>query len=408
MKMKKIGIILLIVLVICLLNCTCVFANDENLDLTAKASLLIDNRTNKVLYSKNENEKMYPASMTKIVTAILALENCNLEDKVTASYKATTSVPSGYSKADIQVGEELTVNELLQMLLVHSANDAANVLAEYVGGSIDSFVSMMNTKANELDLINTNFTNSYGKQDKNHYTTATDLVKMMQYCLKNNDFRKIAGSASCAIRATNKSEPRLYTSTNLLIIPNTSLYYPYLTTGKTGFTSEAGECLISSAYKNDLELICVVFGSEENGINRFTETKALYEYGYKNYELKNIAYQNDVATTIQIANASKDTKSLDLLINETILALIKTSERNQEIIPEITLNNNITAPINEGDLLGKITYTTNGISYTTDLIAAHSVKKTKFYTYLFYIGFAIFVLLMTYLIFFGSRKNKYN
>ena len=126
---------------------------------------------------------MFPASTTKIVTAILVLENHSLDEKVTASYDAVMSIPSGYSTADIQIEEELTVEQLLELLLVHSANDAANVLAEYAGGSVSSFVSMMNTKANELGLSNTHFTNPYGLQDDNHYTTAHDLAIIMQYCL---------------------------------------------------------------------------------------------------------------------------------------------------------------------------------------------------------------------------------
>ena len=134
---------------------------------------------------------MYPASITKIMTAILTLENSKLNDKVIASHNATMSIPDGYSIANIQVGEELTVEQLLQLLLLHSANDAANVLAEHVGGSIESFVSMMNTKANELELKSTNFTNTYGMHDEKHYSTAYDLAILMKYCMKDENFRKI-------------------------------------------------------------------------------------------------------------------------------------------------------------------------------------------------------------------------
>ncbi len=226
----------------------------------------MDNKTQKILFSKNENEKMYPASTTKIVTAILTLENCNLDDIVTVSYDAVMSIPDGYSSASLQIGETLTVEQLLQLLLVHSANDAANVLAEHIGGSVESFVSMMNTKINELQLSNTHFTNTFGKHDDNHYTTAKDLATIMQYCIKNETFRKIAGSASCAIPATNKYGTRKYNSTNELIIPNSKYYYPILTCGKTGFTSQAGDCLVSCSYKDDLELICVILGGKT--INR--------------------------------------------------------------------------------------------------------------------------------------------
>ena len=227
---------------------------------------MLDNKTGKILFSKNENEKMYPASTTKIVTAILTLENCNLDDVVTVSYDAVMSIPNGYSSAFLQIDERITVEQLLQLLLVHSANDAANVLAEHIGGSVESFVTMMNTKVNELQLSNTHFTNTFGKHDNNHYTTAKDLATIMRYCIKNETFRRIAGSASCAIPATNKYGARKYNSTNELIIPSSNYYYPNLTCGKTGYTSQAGDCLVSCSYKDDLELVCVILGGKT--INR--------------------------------------------------------------------------------------------------------------------------------------------
>ena len=290
MKFFKNILILFFINLLLLSNTIYVFGatNDSNEpNLISRAAILIDNKSDKILYSKNMNEKMFPASTTKIVTAIIVLEHCSLNETVTASYDAISSIPNGYVTANIDGGEELTVEELLELLLVHSANDAANVLAEYVGGSIDSFVSMMNTKVNELGLNNTHFTNTYGLQNENHYTSAYDLSIIMKYCLKNDTFRKIAGSASCSIPATNKSEARSYSSTNELIIPDNSNYYSFVTVGKTGFTTEAGECLVSCAYKNNMELICVVLGgSTVNNIStRFSESKTLYEYGFNNFSI---------------------------------------------------------------------------------------------------------------------------
>ncbi len=368
---------------------------------TAEGIFLLDNRTNKILYSRSENKKMYPASTTKILTAIIVLENCNLNDVVSASYNAVMSIPNGYSTADIQIGEELTVEQLLELLLVCSANDAANVLAEYVGGSIDSFVSMMNTKLNELSLTDSHFTNAFGMQDENHYTTAHDLAFIMKYCLKNDTFRKIAGQASCAIPATNKSGTRTYTSTNELLIPETSHYYSYLTTGKTGFTTQAKECLVSSAYRDNLELICVVLGSND----RFADTRNLYEYAYSNYSIKNVVNEKDVVTNITVTNASRDTKNLDLLVNEMVPVLINNSESISEIIPEITLNENISAPIEEGTVLGKVKYSVDGVEYTTDLIASHHVKKSEILTYIFYACILIITILLIYGIFFHKNRN---
>ena len=407
MKMKKL-IVPIFILVFCLsfFKDSFVFANDEDKNTTepaisAQSAYLIDNRTNKVLFQKNSDKKMYPASTTKILTAILTLENCNVDDSVTASFDAVNSIPDGYSTANIQVGETLTVGQLLEVLLIHSANDSANILAEHVGGSVDSFVTMMNTKANEIGLNSSHFTNAYGKHDDNHYTTAHDLAILMKYCLKNDTFRKISGKASCAIPATNMSGTRTYTSTNELEIPKTRNYYPYLTSGKTGFTTQAKECLVSASYKDNLELICVVLGST----SRFNDTKNLFEFGYSNYCVKTIANERDVVSNITVSNATKDTKSLDLVLYEPISALMKTSDSLEDLKPEISLNDEISAPISENDVLGKATYSINGVTYTTNVVASHSVEKSNFWTYMIY-GFMFFVfLLLIYECFFNKKKR---
>lgn len=392
----------IIILILLIFNFSSVFAENDNLNLSAGATILIDNKTNKILYSKNENEKMYPASTTKIMTAILTIENCKLDDVVTASYDSVMSIPDGFSSANIKIGEQLTVEQLLQMLLVHSANDAANILAEHIGGSIDSFVSMMNTKLHELNLQNSHFTNSYGKHDESHYTTAHDLAFLMQYCLKNDTFRKIAGSASCAIPATNKSSSRLYNSTNELLISNNSSYYKYLTSGKTGYTSQAKECLVSSAYKDNLELIGVVLGSS----NRFGETKKLYEYGFSNYLIKNIVNQNDIATQIEVSNGTEDTRNVELILKDSIQALITVQEQNSKFEPEIILNNKISAPITENDVLGQIKYRIGGVEYTADLIASHNVERSVFLNYLLYLGITFIALFICYEFLFSHKKKR--
>ena len=370
---------------------TYVLANNTNSgpDINAESALLIDNKTNKVLYSKDMNRKMFPASTTKILTAILVLENHSLDEKVTASYNDVMTIPSGYSTASIQIDEVLTVEQLLELLLVHSANDAANVLAEYTGGSIDSFVAMMNTKINELGLSDTHFTNPYGLQDNNHYTTAHDLAIIMQYCLKNDDFRKIAGQASCAIPSTNKSEPRKYSSTNELLIAGNSNYYPNLIAGKTGYTSEAGECLVSAAYNDNLELVGVILNSN----NRFKDTRSLYNYGYTNFSIKNIVNEKDIITNVEVKNATKDTKNLNLLVSENIPVLANNSDDLSKIEPQITLNSDIKAPIEDGQVLGKVSYSVNGITYSTDLIAANNVEKSNFVLYCLY-GLGILILIL--------------
>ncbi len=403
LKLKKLVLLLFILLA----HTSFVFGYSEKPAIQSQAAILIDNKTGKILYSKNENEKMYPASTTKIVTAILTLENCHLDELVTISYDTVMSIPDGYSSASLQIGEQLTIEQLLQLLLVHSANDAANALAEYVGGSVESFVSMMNTKIHELGLSHTHFTNTFGMHNENHYTTAQDLATIMKYCIKNETFRKLSGSASCAIPGTNKYDTRRYASTNELILPNNKNYYPYLTCGKTGYTSQAGDCLVSCSYKDDLELICVILGGKtiENTSTRFSETKDLYQYGYNNYSVKTLVNTNDVVTQIEIPNATKDTKNLDLLASTSISALLENTLSKEEIPFEIKLKENIKAPIEPFDNLGTISYTVDGIQYEADLIASHSVEKSKLLKYILEIGIAFLILILIIKLILDKRKK---
>ena len=258
-------------------------------------------------------------------------------------------------------------------------------------------------RINELGLSNSHFTNVYGMHNENHYTTAHDLAIIMKYCLKNDTFRKISGQASCSIPSTNKYGTRTYNSTNELLIPNSSSYYKYLTTGKTGFTSQAKECLVSSAYKDDLELIGVVLGSN----NRFSDTRAIYDFAYSNYSIKIIANEGDIASNITISNATKETESLNLLLDESIPVLISNSQDISEISPEIILNDNISAPIEEGSILGKIKYTVAGVTYSTNIIAEHNVEKSKLPVYILYLSIAfIFIIICFILIYKKNSKKK--
>lgn len=408
---KKLMIVF-IVFLFTFLPTSFVLSSSEEPELISKSAILMDSKTKKIIYAKNEKKKMYPASTTKIMTAILTLEHCNLDDLVTVSYNTVMSIPEGYVSAFLQVGEQLTVEQLLQLLMVHSANDASNALAEYVGGSIPSFVTMMNTKAHELGLSDTHFTNTFGLHDENHYTTAQDLAILMQYCIKNENFRRFSGKASCAIPATNLYDVRRYNSTNELIIPNHQNYYSYLTCGKTGHTTQAGDCLVSCAYKNNLELICVVLGGQmiDNVSTRFSETKALYEYGYNNYSIQPLWNENDIMTQIEVSNAQKDTKNLDLLATSTVHALLDNSFSKNNVNFRVDLKDDIEAPIAQGEILGSISYEKDGITYKTNLMASHSVEKSKLLFYLIGIGIVvlILILLLIYFVLFHKKEKNYN
>ena len=398
-------IILFCLIILLLSNLSFTFAKTNEPNLTAKSAILLDRKTGKILYNKNENERMYPASTTKILTAILTLENCNLNDVITIDHDITSTIPYGYTIVELQIGEQFTVEQLLQILLVHSANDVANLLAEHIGGSVEGFADMMNKKLKELGLSNTHFTNPSGIHDDNHYTTAKDLASIMEYCIKNKEFVRLSSMPSCNIPATNKHQARIYESTDRLIVPNDSKnYYPYLICGKTGYTDPAGECLVSYAHKDDLELICVVLGGEtiDNTPTRYSETKTLYEYGYDNFSVRKIVDSNDFVEQIKVENGSLSTRDLYLLANTSISALLPNSESKDSIETVINLNDNIKAPINQGDILGTVSYKIDGKEYKTELIASHS--------YLLYYMIEVFIgivlVLIVYLIFLNKRKNK--
>lgn len=407
-KLKKLTFLIALIILI-FINTYC-FAENENITIYSESAILIDSNTGRILYEKNSEEKKYPASTTKILTAILTLENCNLEDTVTASYEAISQIKPGYSNASIQIGEELTVEQLLNVLLVHSANDAANVLAEFVGGSMSSFSSMMNTKANQIGCTNTHFINPSGIHDDNHYTTAHDLALITQYCMKNETFRSIVSKTVCKIPATNKHDERTYTNTNELIIDTKKKpfnYYEYAIGVKTGYTSQAKHCLISASVKDNLELICVILGAdkESSGLApRYEDSKNLYEFAYNNYSLKNIASKNSIVTSTTISNGNKDTRNLDILLEDDVNVLIANSGNIENIAPEIILNDNLSAPITSGSVVGIAKYNIDGIEYEQTLIASHDVIESKMMIKIFEFFF-ILIILSLLLTFFSTRKK---
>lgn len=412
--MKRNKILIIITLILLVLINLVNYSYADTPQISAGAALLMDASSGKILYEKNAQEKMYPASTTKIMTAILTLENCAVNDVVSVPYDALKIIPSGYAVAALQAGEELTIDQLLRVMMVHSANDAANVLAFHMAGSIDGFAIMMNQKIKELQLNHTHFTNPSGKHDANHYSTAHDMAMLMQYCMKNETFRSYAGLKSCTIPATNKYEERIFKTTNELLIVDTrnvasNYYYPYTIAGKTGYTTQAKNCLVSVSNKDGIELISVVLsvGVYSGNLSaKFLESKALFEYGYHTYALRKVREKDAIATQIEIGNGTKDTRNLDLILSRDITALVKQSDLENEILPEIKIHENLTAPITQGQVVGRITYTIDEISYTSDLIASHEVKKSNLLTFLFKILLILFILYLLYQLLFSNRGKK--
>ena len=364
--------------------------NELEKNLSSEAVLLMEASTGKVVYEKNGYEKKYPASTTKIMTAILAIEHCNLNETATASEFAINSVPSGYSTANIQIGETLSVKDLLYALMLQSANESAVILAEHVSGSQEAFANLMNEKAKELGCKNTHFINPNGIHNENHYTTAYDLALIAQYAMKNQTFRDIVKTTSFTLPATTSypSESRTYANTNNLIIYDArnrpdNYYYKYATGIKTGYTSAAKNCLVASAEKNGIEYISVVLGAsityESTGSvsHRYVDTISLFDYAFDNFSFRKLKSANNLIKTIKIENGKKDENSLDLLIASDVNSLVSLDNKSTQIDPDITLKEGLSAPITKGDIVGTISYKVEGINYTTDLIAGNDVEEYK-------------------------------
>lgn len=349
-------------------------------------AILIDADTGRILYEKNAYESAYPASTTKILTAILTLENCELDEVAKASYAAIMSVPSGGSIANIQVDEELTIENLLKALLICSGNDAANVLAEYIGGSIESFASMMNTRAKELGAQNTHFVNANGLHEDDHYSCAYDLAIFAKYAMDHFPvFRDIVATSHFRLPASNKytSDDRYFLNSNQLIIPNSSnssknYYYPYATGLKTGYTSAAKNCLVASATKDNVSLICVILGAtqSDSGVSyRYTDAKALLDFGFDELVSNKFLDAGTVVDTVEVSNAKKGENTLELVTEKDLIATINRTDLYTEFEKTITIQENITAPISAGDVLGTITYHIYDHDFSVNLVAKNSIEK---------------------------------
>lgn len=296
MRNLKIGIFLLVITIMTSLNFY-VYADMPN--ISSVSAVAIDADTGIVLSGKDVTKKVYPASTTKILTAILALENLDLDKSVVVS-KTAISIPWDSSRIYLKEGEVVTVSDLLYGLLLESGNDAANVLAESVSGSISEFVKLMNTKLQELGCTNTHFANAHGYSDDDHYTTALDMAKILKYCIKNDTFVKIFSTKEYTMDATNKTNSKRYfTNTNRLIQTKEdsiySRYYKYCIGGKTGYTDEAGKTLVTYGVKDNKNVIVTVFnGGTVAGIDaRYTDAINLFEYAFNNFEKHTIANSND-------------------------------------------------------------------------------------------------------------------
>ena len=356
------------------------------------AAILVDGDNGEVLYEHNGYERIYPASITKIMTSLVVLEAIDagelaLDDRITASQQATNLPPdSSNANPPIQAGEILTVEQLLYCDLLPSANEACNILAEAVAGSNEAFVERMNAKAQELGMENTHFTNPHGLHDPEHYTTAYEIYVMAQAAMEHELFRTIVSTPTYTIPATNMNDERVLHSTNGLIsnwyvIGNT---YSKAIGIKTGSTGEAGRCVAAAAVDEEgRTFYTVILGCEAGDTeeaNRFAEASRLLEWGFDNFSRIILLDENTENVIREVAVTLSD--EADFVLAQPVGSIEATMPSDYD--PEqaqlvIDLPKSLEAPIAAGDQLGTISLVYDGVTYgTLPMVAADSVARSDF------------------------------
>lgn len=369
---KKIGLIMSVLL---LFISSFTYSSANEFDLNAKSAVLIDAGTGKILYEKNSNEKLPPASVTKIMTMVLAMEaiekkQISLEDKVTISERASSM---GGSQLYFEPGEQKTVEQLLKGIAVASANDACVAMAEHIAGTEEVFVKKMNEKAAQLGMNNTQFMNTNGLPQEGHYTSANDISIMSRELLKYpkiHDWLKIWMSS---MKVGKKGRATLeLVNTNKLIKT-----YPGANGIKTGFTQEARYCLSASATRNNFTLVAVVLGCPSSKI-RFAEAKKLLDYGFASYNSVLISQKGEVLEEMQVEKGKLG--KVNIIAKEELKVLVKKGDE-ANIKKEIVLPKAMKAPFEKGQKIGEIIVTnTSGENLgKVDLVTENSCGKASIF-----------------------------
>ncbi len=335
--------------------------------VSAKAAVLYEPRTKRFLYTKNEDERLGMASTTKIMTALIALENLPPEELITADSNA---VGIEGSSIYLKPGETMRAIDLIYALILQSANDAAEVLAYRISGSIQEFAKLMNEKAQELGAKNTNFTNPHGLDDKEHYTTASDLAIITAKALENEAFREIA---STKIKTVESS------LTKRVLVNHNKLLKSYegCIGVKTGFTKKTGRSLVSAADKDGLTLICVTINAPDD----WSDHTKMLDFGYSVLEIQHLADVGSFSYEIPVINGKQTSVKISNLEPFSYIS----DKDGSEYKTEVFLSRYFSAPIQEGEVLGKVIFTKNGVEIgSIPLISRESIeikKKNTFFLF---------------------------
>ena len=345
-------------------------AEDLNLAENAKSAILIEASTGEVLYNKNANERLAPASMTKIMSLILIMENIengNLKwnDIVVVSKNAASM---GGSQIFLETNEMMSVEDLVKGICVASGNDATVALAEKIAGTEAAFVKLMNNKASSLGLKNTHFVNATGLDAEGHYSSASDMAVMAKELVRHDKILEFSSIYEDYLRK-NTSKPFWLVNTNKLV-----KFYSYIDGLKTGFTGDAGYCLTATGKKNDMRLISVVMG-EESTEKRSADTLAMLDYGFNMYNIDKIVDSGDSLGIVKVNLG--DPEYVDIVAKEDITVLNNSQKEKRDVKYELETNE-IVAPVKIGDTVGKISVYENGtFKYNVDITVAYDVKKAN-------------------------------
>ncbi|OCA90990.1 D-alanyl-D-alanine carboxypeptidase [Bacillus sp. FJAT-27225] len=348
--------------------------NSTDLAKDVKSAILIERDTGTVLYEKNSNEQLPPASMTKIMTMLLIMEaldegKLDINEKVRASEYAASM---GGSQIFLEVGEEMTTKELLKGIAIGSGNDASVAMAERIGGSEEAFVGMMNKKAKELGLKNTVFKNTTGLPAQGHTSTAHDMGIMAKELLKYEDITKYTGMYEAYLREDTDKKFWLV-NTNKLV-----RFYPGVDGLKTGFTSEAKYCLTATAQKNGMRVIAVVFGAPTSKARNAQVSKML-DYAFSQYETHPLYQRNIAIGEVEVSKGSR--KKLEAVTSEPISLLTKKGEKTSDVKKVISLKKDLHAPIEKGDRIGTLKIMKGGkVLQESPLVANKNVGEASWWT----------------------------
>jgi D-alanyl-D-alanine carboxypeptidase (penicillin-binding protein 5/6) len=344
-------------------------AADDNIKFDAKSAFLMDYHSNEVLFASGENEKLPVASIVKLMTILLtaehiAAEKMTLEDKVTASGNAAGM---GGSQVFIDAGWDYSVGDLLKSVIIASANDASVALAETIAGSEEGFVSLMNKRAKELGLNDTNYENSTGLPSSNQFSTARDIAILLKEVMKHDVYHKYSTIWMDKLTHRDNRESEVV-NTNKLV-----RYYNGCDGGKTGSTNEAGFCLAASAKRGDLRVIAVILGAT-TGKERFAETSKLFNYGFANFENKKVVSSEDkIENSIKVLSGKQNTIELTSKTDLYVLSR-KSGDKNYDI--KIELETTLRAPVKAGDVAGKVYVIKNGaVIGESEIVSTVSVAK---------------------------------